>query len=155
MLGKLVDCNRVQGFKKNRTKQTEKGGLMMLKSKKLIFFGLVFLLVSTIAYGQDDPSDSDKWKFDVTPYFWAPAIDADTTVSGQTAAIDVSFGDIVDAADTLFGLSARVEAWKGKWGLIFDGMYIAVTIDEDAQLETPRSASELMLKSNQQCLILQ
>ena len=109
----------------------------MLKSKKFIFFGLVFLLISTVAHGQDDPSDSNKWKFDVTPYFWAPAIDADSTVSGQTAAIDVSFGDIVDAADTLFGLSARVEAWRGKWGLIFDGMYIAITIDEDAQLQTP------------------
>ncbi len=109
----------------------------MLKSKKLIFFGLVFLLVSTVAYGQDDSSDSNTWKFEVTPYFWAPGIDADTTVSGQTAATDLSFVDLVDAADTLFGFMARVEAWKGKWGLIFDGMYIDVTIEEDAQLETP------------------
>ena len=109
----------------------------MLKSKRFIFFGLVFLLVSTMAYGQDDPSDSDKWEFEVTPYFWAPAIDADNTVSGQTSAVDMSFVDIVDAAATLFGLMARVEAWKGKWGLIFDGVYIDVTIEDDAQLETP------------------
>jgi hypothetical protein len=108
---------------------------------KVTFAGLIFLLifiaVIVVAGAAEQKPVTDKWEFKVTPYLWAPAIDADTTVSGQTAESDMSFGDIVDAADTLFGLMARVEAWKGKWGLIFDGMYIDVTIKDDAQLETP------------------
>ena len=108
---------------------------------KVTFAGLIFLLifmtVIVVAGAAEQKPATDKWEFEVTPYFWAPAIDADTTVSGLTAATDMSFVDIVDAADTLFGLMARVEAWKGKWGLMFDGVYIDVTIEDDAQLETP------------------
>ena len=106
----------------------------MTDAKKVLYWGLGFLLISTFAYDLNEALGSDEWEIQVTPYFWAPAVDADTTVSGQTAPLDLSFSDILDNFD-VFGLSGRVEAWRGKLGFIFDGMY--VDLDGDFSLQTP------------------
>jgi len=106
----------------------------MYKAKKMVLFALALLLICTLAYGQDDTPGSDAWKFELTPYFFAPSVDADTTVAGATVPLDLSFGDVLDNFD-VFGLSARVEAWKGKWGIIFDGMY--VDLDGDFSIQNP------------------
>ena len=94
----------------------------------LIFaIGLIFICSS--AYCQDDcekdkPAD-DKWNFQVSPYFNANSLDVKSTVSGQTADIDLSFSDIIDDFD-VWGVSTRVLARKGesKWGFILDGWYL-------------------------------
>ncbi|MFC1823920.1 hypothetical protein ACFL9T_14515 [Thermodesulfobacteriota bacterium] len=109
----------------------------MCKIKKWLFLVLSFLFFCTSAYGKEDLPDSDAWNFALTPYFWLPAQDADSTVSGQTSSIDMSFGDTLDTADEMFGLSARFVAWKGKWGFIFDGMYVDMDMVEDVRLQTP------------------
>jgi hypothetical protein len=58
-----------------------------------------------------------------------PSLDADTTVNGLSGSVDVSFGDILD--DYLdFVMFGRVEAWKGKWGLTFDGVYFDLGLDD-------------------------
>lgn len=62
------------------------------------------------------------------PYVWMPSLDADTTVNGLSGSVDVNFGDILD--DYLdFAMMGRVEAWKGKWGLTFDGVYFDLGLD--------------------------
>ncbi len=42
---------------------------------------MALLLILTLAYGQSEASDSKTWEFQVTPYFFAPSVDADTTVA--------------------------------------------------------------------------
>lgn len=106
----------------------------MTKTGKVFLLAAVFLLVSITAHAQDGPSGSDEWRYQITPYLWLPGIDADATVAGSTVPLDLSIGDILDNFD-IFGLSARVEAWKGKWGLIFDGMY--VDVGGEFSLQTP------------------
>jgi len=92
---------------------------------------LVILLMCPSAFGQD--AGVKEWEFQLAPYFWVPAVDADTTVSGVTTSIDLSFGDIVDNFD-VFGLSGRFEAWwMRKVGFTFDGMYI----DLETSQQTP------------------
>jgi opacity protein-like surface antigen len=59
-------------------------------------------------------------------------IKGDATLRGRTGSVDVGFSDILDHLD--IGLMGRVEAWKGKWGLIFDGLYM----DLGAEFSTPR-----------------
>jgi opacity protein-like surface antigen len=57
-------------------------------------------------------------------------MDADVTVNGLSGSVDVSFGDILD--DYLdFTLMGRVEVWKGKWGLTFDGVYFDLGMDSE------------------------
>jgi hypothetical protein len=112
----------------------EKGDYSMCKPTKITVLSMALLLIFTLAYSQSEASDSKKWEFQVTPYFFAPSVDADTTVDGATVPLDLSFSDILDDFD-VFGLSARVEANKGKWGFIFDGMYI--DLDGDFSIEIP------------------
>jgi len=85
------------------------------------------------AFGQDpgdndaEPASDSGWQIDAQPYIWIPAsIKGDSTVSGSTAKLDLTFGDIIDDFDKIFALSGRLEAWKGDWGIIFDGMYVSL-----------------------------
>lgn len=88
-------------------------------------------LVCSSVYGQEEIADDDKWQISLIPYFWAPDTDIKSTISGNTASIDIGFDDIVDNLDELdvFGLSGRLEAWKGDWGFFFDGQHVAIGFD--------------------------
>jgi len=88
---------------------------------------------------QDPPDEEDvaaaaapEWKIDVQPYIWIPSsIKGNSTVSGSTAKLDLTFGDILDDFDDIFALTGRVEAWKGDWAIILDGMYVSIESDFD------------------------
>jgi len=107
------------------------GRRQMTRMKELVIALLVFMLSCLLALGADS-SDNDKWEFEFTPYFWLSSIDADSTVQGQTASVDLSFGDILDNFD-VFGLMGRFEAWYGgEVGFIFDGTYVDMDSKEGA-----------------------
>ena len=88
-------------------------------------------LICSSAYGQEKMTASDDWEIRLMPYFWFLSIDAEGTVGGNlrslSADVDLSFGDIMDYID--FGAMGRVEAWKGKWGLFFDGLFMNLSAD--------------------------
>jgi hypothetical protein len=72
---------------------------------------------------------SSGWQFRVTPYAWAPSVNGDITVRGQTADIDMSFWDLFDSGDSrakldsLAALMGYVEARKGAWGIYGDAVW--------------------------------
>jgi len=106
-----------------------------MRIKKAFFVAFALFLTLGTAYGQDSPSGTDAWRFEVTPYFWAPGLDGDLTVAGETVSLDLSFGDILDDFD-VFGFSTRVVARKGKWGIIFDFALVSLESNE-VTLQTP------------------
>lgn len=108
----------------------------MERVKKMILFLtiLAVALVSSSASGQEENFSSNVWQVEATPYFWLPSLDFNATVAGATVHIDMNFSDVMDNFD-VFGFSGRIEAWKGKWGLFFDGQYI--NVDADFKLSTP------------------
>lgn len=70
------------------------------------------------------------------PYFWMPSLDAEGTVDGPlggslSANIDLSFGDVLDYLN--FTAMGRMEAWNGKWGLTFDGIFMNLGADGSFQ----------------------
>lgn len=86
---------------------------------------VVFLFTVSLAcpvYGQEQTSSSDDLEIRLMPYFWMPSLDADATVSGLSGSVDLDFGDVIDHLD--FAAMGRVEAWKNKWGLTFDGLFM-------------------------------
>jgi opacity protein-like surface antigen len=105
-----------------------------VKKVTMVLTILTVGLVCSSAYGQEGIDGGDGWQISVTPYFFAPAIDAKSTVDGGTAKLDLSFSDILDDFD-VFGLSGRVEMWKGDCGLFFDGAYLS--LESDFRLVTP------------------
>jgi opacity protein-like surface antigen len=93
---------------------------------------IVVVSACSLAFGQDVTGDADQWSVHFTPYFWIAEIDGDATLRGRTGPAEASFSDIWDNLD--FGLMGRVEAWKDRWGLVFDGLYM----DLGAEFSTPQ-----------------
>ena len=92
---------------------------------------IVFFLVVSMTwpvYGQEQIGSSDDWEIRLIPYFWMPEVDADAVVSGLSGSIDLGFDDIVDHLD--FAAMGRMEAWKNKWGLTFDSVFMNLGADK-------------------------
>jgi len=67
---------------------------------------------------------SAGWKFELVPFFWASGLKADITSDSGEQTIDVSFSDILK--DVHFGAMGTFEGRKGRWGFLFDGMYVDI-----------------------------
>jgi hypothetical protein len=100
----------------------------------LIATSVVLGTFCSFSYSQD--TAGEDWHFILTPYFWAPGIDGDINVLGNTQEFDIGFSDIFDMLN--FGLMGRFEAKKTKWGFIFDGMYL----DLEDEISTPVATIE-------------
>lgn len=101
----------------------------MKKNLRQLLF-ITFLLTVSIAwpvYGREPMSPSDDWEIRLRPYFWMPSLDAEGTVNSLSGNVDLNFGDVMDYFD--FGAMGCVEAWKGKWGLTFDGLFMNLGAD--------------------------
>jgi opacity protein-like surface antigen len=112
----------------------------------------VFLLVMVIslqAYAQNQSLSTDDWEIRLMPYFWMPSLDAEGTVGGPLGGslsgnVNLSFGDVMDYFD--FGAMGRLEAWKGKWGLMFDGLFM--NLGADGSFEGTRGVTRFDLDAD-------
>jgi hypothetical protein len=68
-----------------------------------------------------EPVGEDGWEFAFVPYAWALALDGDLTVRGNTADVDMSFGDILD--DLNIAAMGDIEVRKGRWGFLVSPFY--------------------------------
>ncbi len=82
-------------------------------------------------FSQPAPSDSlrttpeDRWQFSVAPYFFVPLrVHVDATVAGRSASTSLGLGSILNF-DRALDAGLRAEAWKNRFGLIFDGFYVS------------------------------
>jgi hypothetical protein len=88
------------------------------------------------------PSDRDaesagaqSWSFEITPYLWAAGIDGDTAAEGVGSEIDTGYSFLsLDNLD--FALATAVEARKGRWAALLDGMYVDFSDTLDGALVT-------------------
>jgi opacity protein-like surface antigen len=85
------------------------------------------------ALAQTTAEAADAWQFEVTPYLWATRMkgDVQTTRLPKTE-VDMKFSDILENLD--FGFMTAFEARKGRWGFLFDGMYMKVSDGASASL---------------------
>lgn len=80
------------------------------------------------------------WRFSFEPYVYAPfGVSGDVTVGGVEVPIDAGIGDIFNVAiNTLnFAAFGRLEAWKGHWGLVFDGAYANLGTGQTVEIPLP------------------
>jgi opacity protein-like surface antigen len=84
----------------------------------------------TSALAQADPS-ADTWQFEVTPYFWAAGMKGWGRIGSRTPTVkfDASFSDVWRNLDV--GAMGTIEARKGRWGVLFDAMYVKVGQEGD------------------------
>jgi hypothetical protein len=93
----------------------------------------VGIMVASLAFvgpaAQGQELDADRWQLSVTPYGWLAGLQGDVKVRDTTVHVDVPFHDVLDALD--FTAMVHIEAQKGRWGLLSDVMYLAVSTEED------------------------
>jgi hypothetical protein len=92
---------------------------------------IMLLLMATPALAGEEKEEG--WEFAVTPYLWMMSVSGDISAQGVTADFDMPFSDILK--DLEMAAMGRVEAWNGKWGLTFDGLYS--DLKSDASIDTP------------------
>ena len=87
-------------------------------------------------------TDSNKWRFQFQPYVTVPVSTYGTaTARGRTVNYNLNLGELLDSLN--FTASARVEAWKGRFGLIFDGYYVNLGAVANLQAQLTRTPSAL------------
>jgi opacity protein-like surface antigen len=97
--------------------------------------GMLALGAAT-ASAQTPAGQSGDWQFEFTPYFWAAGMKGDVQAGSlPKISTDMSFSDILDVLD--FGLMGAFEARKGRWGLLFDAIYMKLETDGTASRSGP------------------
>jgi len=85
---------------------------------------------------------SDRWQISVSPYFFVPLrVRTDATVAGRSTSFKLGLGDFLDF-DRALNAGLRVEAWKNRWGIIFDGFYISAKDSGNLGVTFPLRALE-------------
>ncbi|OWS69391.1 hypothetical protein CBI30_10005 [Polynucleobacter aenigmaticus] len=95
----------------------------MKKTLLLPLFGVCTLLSSSISIAAEEltpiPKASSEWRFEVTPYLWAPGIKATLNLgNGLAKSADYSSSNVLDNLKSGGMISA--EAHKGQWGMMGD-----------------------------------
>ena len=81
-----------------------------------------------VALAQSAVAADDRWEHTVAIYAIAAAIDGDAGVGNVTAAVDVSFGDILDNLDGAAMLAYRAE--RGPWAVYADLNWMNLKADK-------------------------
>ena len=93
--------------------------------------GMLALGAGTAATAQTTAAQTGGWQFEVTPYFWGAGMKGDVQLGSlPKISTDVSFSDILDVLD--FGIMGAFEARKGRWGMLFDAIYMDLEMDGTA-----------------------
>ncbi|UCD74786.1 MAG: hypothetical protein JSV91_13480 [Phycisphaerales bacterium] len=83
---------------------------------------------------QDDstesPSPASDWRVDYNTWIWMLGVDGDIGARDLTTNVSADFGDILDASDSLFAFSGRLEIARNRWGGFIDGTYANIGVDD-------------------------
>ena len=103
---------------------------------KALVLGAALGATPTVAQAQAAASAGGGWTFEFTPYLWGAAMSGE--VAGgplPTINVDMSFSDILDNLDA--GLMGAFEARNGRWGLLFDAIYMKLAHSATASRTGP------------------
>jgi hypothetical protein len=84
------------------------------------------------------------WQWEATLYVLGAAMEGTTGVGGQTADVDLSFGDILE--DLEFGAMGRARAARGAWSIGLDAIYMGLGGSSEqppAAIDVDQTAIEL------------
>jgi len=84
-------------------------------------------------------SGQDSWTVELTPYLWAAGLDGNTAADGTGSEIDTDY-EFFSLDNLDFALGTSLDARKGRWGMLYDAMYVEFS---DAFNRAPASEVEV------------
>lgn len=89
--------------------------------------------------------DSDKWRYELVPYFWFSELRGrvSPSESAQAPTIDLTFNDLLENLDAIFSLANYWQ--KGDWA-IFNDIFYAKLSSERELLPSGAGSSEMEFK---------
>lgn len=75
-------------------------------------------------------ADESDFYVSFTPFLWALSIEGDARIANFSAPLDISFGDVLEEADTLLPLMARVAVGTDDWSLFLTTTYLRIGLEE-------------------------
>ncbi len=86
----------------------------------------------------DDPAMHDlEWKEEhtlravIAPYFWAPSLSGTLGVAGNSVDVDATFIDVLDNAESVFGLMAALDLSYDRWVFYFNYTWMTMEMGGD------------------------
>jgi hypothetical protein len=77
----------------------------------------------------------DRWQVEFTPYLFASGLHGSTGTQQVSADVNTGFSDIVENLDS--GFMGTLEARRGRWGFILDGLYFKLGDQRASSWEGP------------------
>ena len=120
----------------------------MKKLTSLILVFLIVLLFSQAAFA--DEQAEEGWEFMLTPYLWAPGLDATIAIGNASLPTYLGQGDFF--AKLKFAGMIHFGMKKGRWGILLDYIYVnagedGMTVEFQAPL-IPQATADYRLKFN-------
>ena len=102
----------------------------------LVLAAALLLVSSAPASAQTAGGQPWGWEFELTPYLWASGMKGDVQAGPlPKVSVNMSFSDIFSILD--FGAMGALEARNGRWGLLFDAIYMKVSDSATASRTGP------------------
>lgn len=93
---------------------------------------LAVLVIVLFGVSQESSADTSSWQFELTPYLWAAGLSGDIGAGSlPSVPVDAGFTDIIKNVD--LGAMGTFEARRGRWLLLFDGIYTRISGDSAIQ----------------------
>lgn len=109
------------------------------------YFCIAFtmLLFSRPVNAQNAAQRPDEWQIRLTPYVYVPSADADLEISGREGKVELSSSDVVNYLD--FMAMGSIKAPKGRWALLFDGIFFNLEIPAHFENAATGTTTDLAL----------
>lgn len=130
---------------------------MSIFLKKMLLGFLSILTVASPAFAQDSntsnplPKVSEEWRFEVTPYVWAPGIKGTINFdNGLAKTADFSSSNVLSNLKS--GAMMAAEAHKGNWGIMGD--LVSATLQHSGSIPVYGGAATIADKITLQQTVL-
>jgi hypothetical protein len=74
--------------------------------------------------------EADRWRTELNTWVWVLGIEGDIGARGVKVDASASFGDILEASDSIFAFSGRLELGCGRIGGFVDGLYSKLGVED-------------------------
>jgi opacity protein-like surface antigen len=108
-------------------------GYSVTTRKRFLALALLLLTLANTLCGSVWAAETgDTLRYSITPYLWATRMKGDVKAGRlPETSLDMKFSDILETLD--FGFMTAIEIRKGRFGFLFDGLYMNVADSSDAQ----------------------